>query len=83
VEDLAGTGHRYGAGGVRADDMALRLKYAGVDAEWAEPDFDRALTRLVDGARPGETVLIVPTYTAMLALLERLLPDTHRREAWT
>jgi UDP-N-acetylmuramyl tripeptide synthase len=83
VEDLADTGHRLATAGIRADDMALRLKYAGVPAAWAESDFDEALRRVVAASAPGDTVYVVPTYTAMLALLERLLPETHRKEAWT
>ena len=36
-----------------------------------------------DAGKRGITGFVVPTYTAMLRLLELLLPDTHRREAWT
>lgn len=83
VEGLAGTGHRFVTSGIRADDMALRLKYAGVTARWSEPDFGVALDRFAAEAGEREPLFVVPTYTAMLSLLELLLPDTHRREAWT
>ncbi|MCB2222880.1 MAG: DUF1727 domain-containing protein [Actinobacteria bacterium] len=83
VEDLAGTGHRFVTSGTRALDMAVRLKYAGAAAEWAEPDPRTALDRFVDGVAAGGTATLVPTYTAMLDLLHLLQPDTHRREAWT
>ncbi len=83
VEDLAATGHRFVTGGIRALDMAVRLKYAGIPAQWAEPDPAVALQRFIDGVRPGADAYVVPTYTAMLDLLRLLLPDTHRREAWT
>ena len=83
VEDLAATGHRFSTSGIRALDMAVRLKYAGIEATWAEPDPAAALERLVEGVPPGGTAYVVPTYTAMLDLLRLLLPDTHRREAWT
>jgi UDP-N-acetylmuramyl tripeptide synthase len=82
VEDLAATGHRFGTAGIRAHDMALRCKYAGIDAR-AEPDLRNALHRVVDDAPPGAPVAVVPTYTAMLALLDVLLPDASRREVWT
>jgi lipid II isoglutaminyl synthase (glutamine-hydrolysing) len=82
VEDLAGTGHQFIAGGTRAADMALRFKYAGIDAK-AEPDLARALDLLVEGSAPGHTVYVVPTYTAMLALLDTLLPGVPRHEVWT
>lgn len=82
VEDLAATNHRFAAGGVRAADMALRFKYAGIDA-WAEPDLGAALDRIVEATGKGDTVYVVPTYTAMLALLDLLLPGVPRREVWT
>ncbi|HEX9978168.1 MAG TPA: MurT ligase domain-containing protein [Acidimicrobiia bacterium] len=82
VEDLAATRHRFGAGGVRSADMALRFKYAGVEA-WNEPDFARALNRAVEEAAEGETVYVVPTYTAMLRFLELLLPGVKRSDAWS
>jgi UDP-N-acetylmuramyl tripeptide synthase len=82
VEDLAGCGHRFAAGGIRAHDMGLRFKYAGIEA-WSEPRFAEALDRFLDGVGEGETAYIVPTYTAMLKLLSMLRPGTHRREAWS
>lgn len=61
------------AGGSRAEDMALRLKYAG----WPEP---RAIARspgeLLDAIQaktpPGSEVFLIPTYTAMLDLRAEL-----------
>lgn len=81
VEDLAGCGHRFGTAGLRAYDMALRLKYAGLEA-WSETDFAAALDRFVDGVPEGGTGYLVPTYTAMLRFLDLLLPGTSKREAW-
>ncbi|MFH1330998.1 MAG: MurT ligase domain-containing protein [Actinomycetota bacterium] len=82
VEDLAGTGHRFGTAGLRAYDMALRLKYAGLDA-WSETDFAAALERFVEGVAEAETGYLVPTYTAMLRFLDLLRPGTSKREAWS
>ncbi len=82
LEDLARSGHRFGTSGIRAYDMGLRLKYAGIES-WSEPDLAAALERLVDSADEGETVVLVPTYTAMLPLHSMLLPGTSKREAWT
>ncbi len=58
------------ASGVRAEDMALRLKYAGVPEALVrvEPDLGAALDLAVAATPPGETVYITPTYTAMLDL---------------
>ena len=81
IERLAGSPHRFGAGGVRAADMALRFKYAGIEA-WSEEGFRGALDRLVADAAEGETVYLVPTYTAMLRFLEILDPKSSRSEAW-
>jgi len=83
VEDLATTGHSFVTSGVRALDMAVRFKYAGIEAGWSEPEFGPALDRFIDGVSEGEDAYIVPTYTAMLGLQRLLLPGTHRREAWT
>jgi UDP-N-acetylmuramyl tripeptide synthase len=82
IEELAETPHRYGASGVRAADMALRFKYAGVEA-WSDAEFRRALDRAVDTAPDGGMVYIVPTYTAMLRLLALLRPGVRRSEAWS
>jgi len=82
VEDLASTGHRFVTSGIRALDMAVRFKYAGIEAGWSEPEFGPALDLFIDGIPEGEDAYIVPTYTAMLGLQRLLLPDTHRREAW-
>ena len=81
VEDLAGTRHRFGTSGIRADDMAVRLKYAGIEC-WSEPGLEAAVTRAIDDASAGETVHLVPTYTAMLRLLDVLQPGRDRREVW-
>jgi UDP-N-acetylmuramyl tripeptide synthase len=83
IEDLAATGHRFATTGIRAFDMGLRLKYAGVGVRWCEPDFGSALRRFVDEVPEGSTAYVVPTYTAMLTLLSLLMPGTHRKEAWT
>jgi UDP-N-acetylmuramyl tripeptide synthase len=56
--------------GRRAADMAVRLKYAGIDTGrvLVEPDFEVALQRAAEDTEDGNEVLIFPTYTAMLAL---------------
>ncbi len=81
-EELEDRGHTVGTSGIRAADMALRLKYAGVEA-WSDSDLTAALRRAVAAAGEGELVYVVPTYTAMLSLLDLLLPGTARSVAWT
>jgi hypothetical protein len=62
--------------------MALRLKYAGIES-WSEPGLGEALAEVVKLSAAGETIYVVPTYTAMLSLLDMLLPGTARSAAWT
>jgi len=81
-EDLEGSGHTIGTSGIRAADMALRLKYGGIES-WSDPDLGAALRRTASAAAEGELVYVIPTYTAMLSLLELLLPGAARSEMWT
>ncbi len=57
--------------GVRAYDMALRLKYDAVPFGGVEPDLKKALDRFV-AADPEKPKRIFCTYTAMLALRKHL-----------
>jgi lipid II isoglutaminyl synthase (glutamine-hydrolysing) len=71
-EVLAGRVRRVTCSGTRAEEMALRLKYAGVDAE---PEVDRDLGRSLDAAvanAAGDHVYALPTYTALLELRDIL-----------
>jgi lipid II isoglutaminyl synthase (glutamine-hydrolysing) len=56
--------------GSRAHDMALRLKYAGVSASHITviPQLTQALNQALSGCDAAETLYILPTYTALLAL---------------
>jgi lipid II isoglutaminyl synthase (glutamine-hydrolysing) len=55
------------ASGIRATDLAVRLKYAEIKTKVA-PDLQRAVDELLTGIPEGETAYILPTYTAMLEL---------------
>jgi len=71
-EVLAGRVARVTCSGTRAEEMALRLKYAGVDAELAvDRDLERSLDSAVAGAA-GERLYALPTYTALLDLRDLL-----------
>ncbi len=54
--------------GSRAEDMALRLKYAQVapDQVLLEKDLRLALEKALQWTPAGETLYVLPTYTAML-----------------
>lgn len=56
--------------GLRADDMAVRLKYAGVEPERiiCVPRLERALRQALNDTSPDETLWILPTYTCLLEL---------------
>ncbi len=68
-EMLAGRVGRVVAGGIRAEDMAVRLEYAGIPPEAIDVEhaYDQALRRALDGMNGGR-LFVLPTYTAMLAL---------------
>jgi UDP-N-acetylmuramyl tripeptide synthase len=71
------------AAGTRAEDLALRLKYAGFgDDVPVERDTATALQRALDATPPGETLHVVPTYTAMLEVRELLAKRAGGRKFW-
>jgi lipid II isoglutaminyl synthase (glutamine-hydrolysing) len=71
-ELLAGRVRRATCSGTRAEEMALRLKYAGIDAE---VEVERNLEASLDAAVAsgnGAPLFALPTYTALLELRELL-----------
>ena len=71
-EVLAGRVRRATCAGTRAEEMALRLKYAGIDAAIeVERDLERSLDAAVKEAA-GERLYALPTYTALLELRDLL-----------
>jgi UDP-N-acetylmuramyl tripeptide synthase len=66
---LAGL-ERLVATGSRAQELALRFKYGGLDREAIEvvPSLERALDRGLELTPAGGELVVLPTYTAMLAL---------------
>ena len=58
------------ATGDRAAELALRFKYGGLDPDaiLVEPSLERALDRGLALTPPGGELVVLPTYTAMLAL---------------
>jgi UDP-N-acetylmuramyl tripeptide synthase len=70
--------------GLRADDLALRLKYAGVPAGKVEVEGDLAAA-FDAGLRhvpPGGTLYVLPTYTAMLGLRQVVSRRGLTRQFW-
>ncbi|MBA2450239.1 MAG: Mur ligase family protein [Chloroflexi bacterium] len=70
--------------GTRAEDMAVRLKYAQVPVEQitVESDPARALELALDRARENETVYVLPTYTGMLEVRQVLARAGHVEGFW-
>ena len=62
--------------GGRAAELALRCKYGGLDESKIEvvPDLARALDRGLELTPDGGELVVLPTYTAMLAL-QRLIAE--------
>lgn len=56
--------------GQRAEDMAVRLKYAGISSEQIStvPKLSQALRQGIDSLKEGETLWLMPTYTNLLDL---------------
>jgi UDP-N-acetylmuramyl tripeptide synthase len=79
-ELLAGRVRRATCSGTRAEEMALRLKYAGIDADLA---VDRDLGRSLDSAVAAADgrLFALPTYTALLELRD-LLADRGLAKPW-
>src|SRR5438067_2085516 len=59
--------------GVRAHDLAVRLKYAGIAAEAPQTDPGKALDLLIKSTSEGDTAYLLCTYTAMLDLRAELV----------
>ncbi|HWX45553.1 MAG TPA: YegS/Rv2252/BmrU family lipid kinase [Solirubrobacteraceae bacterium] len=83
-ELLAGRVRRATCSGTRAAELAVRLKYAGVELEriHVQPNLRLAL-REATGARPPRNAPLyaLPTYTAMLSLRDLLSAGGHTRSA--
>jgi UDP-N-acetylmuramyl tripeptide synthase len=70
--------------GERAAELALRFKYAGFEefAIEVQPDLARAVDRGLELAPAGGELVVLPTYTAMLALQRLLASRGLARPYW-
>jgi lipid II isoglutaminyl synthase (glutamine-hydrolysing) len=85
-ELLAGRVRRATCSGSRAPELAVRLKYAGIDPARisVQPDLGLALAQAgADRPEPDTPLYALPTYTAMLALRELLVARGEARSAWS
>ena len=81
-EQLKGKAHAVVPAGNRAHDLAVRLKYAGVEATEPETDPGRALDALFKITTDGETAHLLCTYTAMLDLRAELVRRGWAKPYW-
>ena len=81
-ELLADRAERVTCSGTRASELALRLKYAGVDERRLSVDDD--LASGLDGALAGGSgpLYVLPTYTALLSLRDLLANRGHAPRYW-
>ncbi len=85
-ELLTGRVRRVTCSGTRAAELAVRLKYAGIEPERirVQPDLAAAVSTAQADAPPGGAPLYaLPTYTAMLSLRELLSAGGQTRSALT
>jgi hypothetical protein len=82
---LASRIRRVTCSGTRAAELAVRLKYAGVEEPriHVQGDLGRALRAAADDRPEGDSPLYaLPTYTAMLSLRELLVARGEASSAW-
>ncbi len=68
--------------GVRANDLAVRLKYAGVEAEKPQPEPGQALDLLIKNTKEGDAAYVLCTYTAMLDIRGELVRRGWAQPYW-
>jgi UDP-N-acetylmuramyl tripeptide synthase len=81
-EQLKGRARLVIPAGVRAHDLAVRLKYAGVEAQPPETDPGKALDALIKHTNEGDTTYVLCTYTAMLDLRAELVRRGWAQPYW-
>lgn len=70
--------------GTRAEDMAIRLKYAGIPATSIiiEKNGGELINAMIETTTENEFIYLLPTYTAMLEIRETLKKRYNLKEFW-
>ena len=70
--------------GLRAEDMAVRLKYAGIYSSKIHivKDYEELLAKGLSNTEDGHSFYILPTYTAMLDMRKLLKKKFGLKEFW-
>ncbi|MFZ5989047.1 MAG: MurT ligase domain-containing protein [Bacillota bacterium] len=81
IQEIAGT---FYTSGIRAEDMAVRLKYAGVYSNKIQivKDYEELINKGLSGTKEGHSFYILPTYTAMLDIRNLLKKKYGLKEFW-
>lgn len=79
IQDL---GFKIFVSGSRAYDMALRLKYAGVEESNMEVNQNLEIQLEVAAKATESNIIILPTYTALLELQKILVQKGIKKEYW-
>ena len=77
-----GDGASFTVSGIRAEDMAVRLKYAELPVGLIIPDRKEAIRAALEATPPGETLYVLPTYTAMLEIRKTLSDLGYTHPFW-
>ena len=72
----------FAVSGIRAADMAVRLKYAELPVGPVIPDRKEAIKAALEATPPGETLYVLPTYTAMLEIRKTLSELGYTHPFW-
>ena len=81
-EQLQGKAKTIIPAGTRAHDLAVRLKYAGIEHEDPQTDPSRALDLLIKNTNEDDTAYLLTTYTAMLDLRAELVRRGWAQPYW-
>jgi UDP-N-acetylmuramyl tripeptide synthase len=81
LEEISGSRPGAITAGIRGTDMAVRLKYAGIESVPASSLKD-AIDKILAATPEGGTGYILPTYTAMLQIRALLAKMTTMDEVW-
>jgi UDP-N-acetylmuramyl tripeptide synthase len=81
-EELTAQDHLISVTGLRATDMALRLKYADIASFDVNSNLHKSLNQFIEQLVPGQIGYVVPTYTAMTELRRQLGRKTKLPGVW-
>jgi hypothetical protein len=82
LAEAKGYSHSYAVSGIRARDMAVRLKYAELPVDKVIPDCGEALGAALESTPDGGTLYVLPTYTAMLEIRHCLSEMGYTHPFW-